>query len=78
MKALEYDALLSVDEKKYAPLILEQIRKDYKVMLDYGSDTTWETIDGASAFEDAGSLCHGWTAIPIWIFNRLKGLGYEL
>ena len=78
MKALVYDAFLSVDEKKYAPLILEEIRSNYKKMLDYGSDTTWETIDGAPAFEDAGSLCHGWTAVPIWIFNRLKELGYRI
>ena len=48
-----------------------EIRKNYKKMLDYGSDTTWETIDGACAFDNAGSLCHGWTAIPIYYFRKL-------
>ena len=40
-------------------------------MLDNGATATWETIDGAVAFDDAGSLCHGWTALPVYYFNRL-------
>ena len=71
MKSLEYDALLGIDEKRYAPFIIGEIRENYKKMLDYDSDTTWETIDGACAFDNAGSLCHGWTAIPIYYFKKL-------
>ena len=46
--------------------------EDYKMMLDNGATATWETIDGAKAFENAGSLCHGWTAIPIIYYHRYK------
>lgn len=67
-----YDALLSVDKEKYTSFILEDIEKNYKVMLDQGSDTVWETINGADDFNGAGSLCHGWSSIPIYYYNILK------
>ena len=41
-------------------------------MMDVGATSVWETIDGASAFDNAGSLCHGWSAIPVYYFNVLK------
>ena len=34
--------------------------------------TFWETIDGEKAFENAGSLCHGWSAMPIYYYHTLK------
>ena len=71
MKVLEYDALLSVDCDKYSDFVLDEIRVNYKKMLDCGSDTVWETIDGESAFYNAGSLCHGWSSIPIYIYHKL-------
>ncbi len=70
-KCFIYDALLKVDEKKYRDWILLEIRKDYKKMLEAGSTATWETEDGAAAFDNAGSLCHGWTAIPVYYFRKL-------
>lgn len=72
MKVLEYDALLMTNTEKYSGIILEEIRRNYKKMLDAGSDTVWETIKGASDFGNAGSLCHGWSAVPVYIFHRLK------
>ena len=39
-------------------------------MLDQGATSVWETIDGGFAFEKAGSLCHGWSAVPIYIYLR--------
>ena len=71
MKVLEYEALLSVCIEKYRDFVLSDIRRNYKMMLDYGHDTFWETIKGASDFSNAGSLCHGWSAVPIYIFHRL-------
>ena len=71
MKILEYQALLDTNEEKYKDTVLAEIRRNYKVMLDYGSDTVWETMDGESAFRNAGSLCHGWSAVPVYIFHRL-------
>ncbi len=63
-KTFIYDALLKVD-KEYLKDVLKEIRKNYTVMLEAGATSVWEVIEGESAFEDAGSLCHGWSAIPI-------------
>ena len=71
MKAFEYDALLLAD-KDYAGYILEEIYHNYSIMLDAGATSFWETIEGQSAFGNAGSLCHGWSTIPIYYFNILK------
>ena len=40
-------------------------------MLDKGATTFWETEKGEADFGGAGSLCHGWSAIPIYYFNEL-------
>ncbi len=71
MKVLEYTALLNTDTEKYKDFVLSEIRSNYEKMLDAGSDTVWETILGQSDFGNAGSLCHGWSAIPIYIYHRL-------
>ena len=71
MKTFKYDALLKCDKEKYKSAVLEEIRKDYGEMLAAGATSVWETTDGASAFDNAGSLCHGWSAIPIVYFKTL-------
>lgn len=70
MLAFVWDALLLRDgeAKDY---ILADIRKKYGYMLECGATSFWETIEGASAFDNAGSLCHGWSAIPVHYYNRL-------
>ena len=70
MKVFKYEALLFASED-YSDFILKDLRKDFTVMLDNGATATWETIDGPTAFDDAGSLCHGWTALPVYFLNRL-------
>ncbi|MBQ6825530.1 MAG: hypothetical protein IJP34_02580 [Clostridia bacterium] len=64
MKCFKYDALLKVDSK-YHQCIIQEICDTYKVMLDNDATSVWEVIEGADAFGKAGSLCHGWSAIPI-------------
>ena len=71
MRILLYDALLATDADTYRGHILAEIRRSYGHMLDAGSDTVWETALGACDFDGAGSLCHGWSAVPIYIFHRL-------
>ncbi len=71
VKTFKYDALLKIDEQKYKQRVLSEIRSDYQVMIDADSTTVWETLEGAQAFYNAGSLCHGWSAIPIYYFNKL-------
>jgi hypothetical protein len=65
MRTLKYDALLKVDRERYYPLILEEIRRDYGMMVDAGTDCVWETLKGHTDFGNAGSLCHGWSAVPV-------------
>ena len=64
MKTFKYDALYAVNKEKWRGHVRDEIRKDYGEMVSVG-DTVWETGDGAAAFDGAGSLCHGWSAIPI-------------
>lgn len=69
MKIFKYDALLATDKGAYHGWIQQEIRREYGKMLETGN-TVWETIDGACAFGNAGSLCHGWSAIPILYLTK--------
>jgi len=72
MKVFKYDALIKQNKGKYKDIILDEIRRTYKVMLDNGSTTVWETLEGATAFENAGSLCHGWSSVPVHYYHLFK------
>ncbi|MBO4594113.1 MAG: family 78 glycoside hydrolase catalytic domain [Clostridia bacterium] len=70
MKAFVYDALLTFG-RKYENYILKDIKITYEKMLDAGATSFWETEKGSEDFDGAGSLCHGWSAIPVYYFNVL-------
>lgn len=67
-----FDALAAADAEKYAPVILAELDRDGKYMLDRGATTFWETIKGAADFGGAGSLCHGWSALAALWYTRLE------
>jgi hypothetical protein len=67
MKCFAYDALLSVDEG-YKDYILNEIRENYARMIETG--TAWETVIGTEDFNGSGSLCHGWSSIPIYYYQK--------
>ncbi len=71
MNSFRFDALLSVDREKYAPVILDEIDREYLAMLRRGATSFWETTAGAADFGGAGSLCHGWSALPIYYYETL-------
>lgn len=73
MDKFRYDALLAVNEAKYAPAILKGIDKTYSYMLNEGATSFWETIKGQADFALAGSLCHGWSALPVYYYRVLTG-----
>ena len=73
MTCFKYDALLKVNETKYAQRVLNEIDRNYAYMLNQGATSFWETLKGAEDFHNAGSLCHGWSAIPIVYYHRLLG-----
>ncbi len=73
-RAFLYDALLETD-KNYKTFILNDIRNKYGKMLKEGATSVWETEKGQADFGNAGSLCHGWSALPVYyyhLFNEKK------
>ncbi len=44
----------------------QKLEDHYRIMLDAGAKTWWEIIDGKQYAAGAGSLCHGWSAVPAW------------
>ncbi len=72
-----YDALLEKDYENNKDFVLSDIREKYGYMLNKGATSFWETIDGAEAFSKAGSLCHGWSAMPVYYFHKLGVCKYS-
>jgi hypothetical protein len=72
MRCFKYDAMLLADREKYKDDILSEIDENYRPMLELGNGTVWETDKGESDFSKAGSLCHGWSAMPIYYYNILS------
>lgn len=64
-----YEALLCLG-KEYHAYVFQEIERIWSRMLLTGTDTFWETEEGASAFGYAGSLCHGWSAVPVYLFGK--------
>ncbi|MBR2838823.1 MAG: family 78 glycoside hydrolase catalytic domain, partial [Kiritimatiellae bacterium] len=52
-----------------AKSVLPKMEGDWSAMLEKGATSFWEMREGAAAFRDAGSLCHGWSALPIYIYG---------
>jgi alpha-L-rhamnosidase len=61
-----FEALMS-RKKRFGAGVLAGIEATWGKMLDAGATTFWETIIGASDFGNAGSLCHGWSAVPVYV-----------
>ena len=71
MKVFIYDALLSFGGE-YADFVIDDIKATYSKMLSCGATSFWETELGEADFDGAGSLCHGWSAIPILYLRSIK------
>lgn len=55
--------------------VLDRIRRDWGFMISQGATSFWETLDGAAAFQGAGSLCHGWSIVPVsYIYSEILGI----
>ncbi len=66
---MSYDALIKTDVG-YIDFVIADIRKKYGRMLAEGATTFWETEEGWQSFQNAGSLCHGWSAIPAYYLAK--------
>ena len=64
----KYEALIAVGGSSGASVI-SMVDKEWSKMLGQGATSFWEVSEGWPAFGGAGSLCHGWSAIPIYIYG---------
>ena len=65
----KYDALVRYD-KKNLRFVFDDIAEKWGHMLYKGATSFWETLDGEADFNNAGSLCHGWTASPLYFYCK--------
>lgn len=61
-----YDALLK-QGGRYRNYVRREVERRWGAMLFAGATTFWETDKGHLDFRNAGSLCHGWSAVPIYL-----------
>lgn len=66
----KYEVLLA--EGGYEEYIAADVSEKWGYMLKNGATTFWETIKGEADFDGAGSLCHGWSAVPVYVAWRLE------
>ena len=71
MRGFVYDAVLYFDKSR-GDYVLNDIRKNYGYMLEQGATSFWETVDGINK-SPASSLCHGWSAMPVYYYHKLLG-----
>lgn len=64
----KYDAIMTDPENWQ--WVMDDIAKIWGNMLFNGATTFWETELGAQDFKNAGSLCHGWSAIPLHLYHK--------
>ena len=64
----KYAALRKVGGE-YARRAMESMDRTWSAMLDAGATSFWEMKEGWPAFAGAGSLCHGWSAIPVYFYG---------
>lgn len=56
----------------YEEYILREMTEIWGKMVEKGATSFWETELGAADFGGAGSLCHGWSAIPVYCYHELQ------
>lgn len=61
---------LSAAGGRYAEWLDHRMQTTFLPMARGVSGTMWETELGAADFEGAGSLCHGWSALPLYYHHR--------
>lgn len=70
MIAYVYDVILKEDYEGGKKFILDDIRRNYYYMLSRGATSFWEVLEGHYGFHEAGSLCHGWSAMPVYYYRK--------
>lgn len=50
-------------------IVADIIHSEWSEMVFAGATSFWETLLGGDDFDDAGSLCHGWSALPVYYYQ---------
>lgn len=69
MMMYKYQALIDFDVNNIN-YVYKDIDEKWGYMISQGATTFWETLKGAEDFGGAGSLCHGWSAIPAYFYKK--------
>ncbi len=78
----KYESLLKYSGK-YGAWVRNDIEMQWGSMLTRGGTTFFETIKAGDDFDRAGSLCHGWSAVPAYLYFAYgagiqpKSIGFE-
>ena len=56
--------------RDHARYVFDDVAEKWGHMLYRGATSFWETIRGDADFDRAGSLCHGWSAVPAYLYLR--------
>lgn len=73
----KYEALLS-NPDRYLPFVLDEIAEIWGDMLYNNATTFWETTRGEDDFFKTASLCHGWSAIPVYVFGKFLNNNFDI
>ncbi|MBO5369801.1 MAG: family 78 glycoside hydrolase catalytic domain [Clostridia bacterium] len=65
----KYDVLLESGNEYYR-YVYDDITSKWGNMIFSGATSFWETELGADDFDGAGSLCHGWSAAPLYLLEK--------
>jgi hypothetical protein len=72
----KYEAILLDDSLDSGRFVFDSILQQWSAMLLAGATTFWETLRGGWDFHHAGSLCHGWSGLPVYFYGAY-GLGLK-
>ena len=65
---MKYEAIISVlGDVSYA---LADAERRFGKMLSEGATSYWETEKGAPDFDGAGSLCHAWSSVVCYLYDK--------
>ena len=70
----KYEAI--IQNPSFGSFVSNDIAEHWSGILFAGATSFWETLNGAWDFNHAGSLCHGWSAIPVYFYGAY-GLGVK-
>ncbi len=70
---VKYEGLLKYAGRGAKEFVLNDCVKIFGGMLLSGATSFWETAKGAADFDEAGSLCHGWSSVACYVLDTVFG-----